>query len=109
MSSCGLASTPSMLLVYRESPALTDTPSLSNTCPGVLPGQGVSSNTTTLSLVTEHVLGVDPGPGLHQLGQGAGVQPGRGVVEGGAALPVLDVQVTLPTPGTSVIMMKTRW
>ena len=51
MSSCGLASTPSMLLVYRESPALTDTPSLSNTCPGVLPGQGVSYNTTTLSLM----------------------------------------------------------
>ena len=100
MSSCGLASTPSMLLVYRESPALTDTPSLSNTCPGVLPGHGVTSKTTTttLSLVTEHVLGVDPGPGLHQRGHGAGVQPGRGVVEGGAALPVLDVQVTLPTP-----------
>ena len=51
MSSCGLASTPSMLLVYRESPALTDTPSLSNTCPGVLPGQGVSNITTTLSLM----------------------------------------------------------
>ena len=46
VSSCGLASTPSMLLVYRESPALTDTPSLSNTCPGVLPGQGVSYDMT---------------------------------------------------------------
>ena len=44
VSSCGLASTPSMLLVYRESPALTDTPSLSNTCPGVLPRQGVSND-----------------------------------------------------------------
>ena len=52
VSSCGLASTPSMLLVYRESPALTDTPSLSNTCPGVLPGQGVSYDTTSaLSLM----------------------------------------------------------
>ena len=94
-----------MLLVYRESPALTDTPSLSNTCPGVLPGQGVSHDTTSaLSHVTYDVLGVDPCPGLHQRGHGAGVQPRRGVVEGGVALPVLDVQVTLPTPSTSVLM-----
>ena len=56
MSSCGLASTPSMLLVYRESPALTDTPSLSNTCPGVLPGQGVSHDTTTLCLVISSLM-----------------------------------------------------
>ena len=59
VSSCGLASTPSMLLVYRESPALTDTPSLSNTCPGVLPGKGVSYDTTSaLSHVNDNQFSV---------------------------------------------------
>ena len=49
------------------------------------------------SLLTEHVLTVDPRPGLHQAPHEASVQLGRGRVKNGAALGVSDVDVTRRT------------